>query len=105
MKKLFVGGLPYQVTSDQLRDLFAAIGEVASAQVATDKFTGRSRGFGFVEMPNDEDAEKAINQLNNSQLEGRSITVNEARPMERREPRQYNNDRPQGGGYGGGRRF
>jgi len=84
MKKLFVGGLPYSVTDEQLRDIFAEYGEVTSAQVVMDKFTGRSRGFGFVEMPSDEEASRAISQLHNTQLQGRTVTVNEAKPLQHR---------------------
>ncbi len=80
-KKLFVGGLSFSTTEDALREAFAAVGPVASASIITDKFSGRSRGFGFVEMENDEDAQKAIDALNGKELDGRTITVNEARPL------------------------
>jgi len=83
--KLFVGSLPFATTSDQLREIFAKIGQVADANVVTDKMTGRSRGFGFVEMANDEDAKKAIDQLNGSEVDGRKIFVSEARPQAPRE--------------------
>ncbi len=83
-KKLYVGGLPYSVTDEQLRDLFAAQGTVESAQVIKDKFTDNSRGFGFVEMSTQEEAEKAIQALNGSQHEGRSLTVNISKPREDR---------------------
>lgn len=79
--KLFVGSLPFGTTSEQLRDMFAKIGEVKEANVVTDKMTGRSRGFGFVEMTKEEDAKKAIDQLNGTELEGRKIFVSEARPQ------------------------
>lgn len=79
--KLFVGGLPYATTSDELREAFAKAGQVADANVVMDKMTGRSRGFGFVEMANDEDAKKAIDTLNGSELGGRKIFVSEARPQ------------------------
>jgi RNA recognition motif-containing protein len=79
-KKLFVGNLPYTATSDELKELFSQVGAVESATVVTDKFTGRSRGFGFVEM-SDADADKAIETLNGSDMGGRNIMVNEARPM------------------------
>ncbi len=91
--------LPYRTTDQDLADLFGQLGEVISATVIIDRETGRSKGFGFVEMSNDQDAQNAINQLNNSTLEGRTIIVNEAN--ERREPRSG------GGGFqrgGGGRR-
>ncbi len=90
-KKLYVGGLPYSVTEDKLQEIFSAHGTVDSARVITDRFTGRSRGFGFVEMSNEEEAQTAIDSLNGSDLDGRSLTVNEARPQENR-----------GGGGGGG---
>ncbi len=83
-KKLYVGGLPYAVTEDKLQEIFSAHGTVESARVITDRFTGRSRGFGFVEMSNEEEAQTAIDSLNGSDLEGRSLTVNEARPQENR---------------------
>ena len=90
--KIYVGGLPYGATEQQLSDLFAQHGAVASARVITDKFTGQSRGFGFVEMSSDEEAQKAIAALNGTQMDGRTLTVNEARPQE-----------PRSGGGGGGR--
>jgi RNA recognition motif-containing protein len=92
--KLYVGGLPYSATESQLTTLFAEHGTVESARVVADKFTGRSRGFGFVEMSTTEEAKAAITALNGSQMDGRSLTVNEAKPME---PRF-------GGGAGGGGR-
>ena len=92
-KKLYVGGLPYAVTEDKLQEIFSAHGTVESARVITDRFTGRSRGFGFVEMSSEEEAQTAIDSLNGSDLDGRSLTVNEARPQE---------DRGGGGGGGGG---
>ena len=79
IKNLYVGNLPFSTTSDELANLFGQVGAVTSAQVITDRETGRSRGFGFVEM-SDEDAAKAINELTGADLGGRSITVNEARP-------------------------
>ena len=79
--KLFVGSLPFATTSDQLREMFAKAGQVVEANVVTDKMTGRSRGFGFVEMASDEDAKKAITKLNGIDLEGRKIFVSEARPQ------------------------
>lgn len=91
--KIYVGGLPYSATEQQLSDLFAAHGAVASARIITDKFTGQSRGFGFVEMSSDAEAQAAITALNGSEMGGRTLTVNEARPQE---PRT-------GGGGGGGR--
>ncbi len=79
-RKLFIGGLPYRTTNDELRDAFAKAGEVASASIVTDRETGRSRGFGFVEMANDADADTAIEMWNGKELGGRTLTVSEARP-------------------------
>lgn len=90
-KKLFVGSLAWATTDESLQAHFAQVGTVASAKVVTDRETGRSRGFGFVEFDDDKEADAAIEKLNNSDLDGRSINVNEARPRE---------DRPQGGGGG-----
>lgn len=83
--KLYVGGLPYSVTEGQLQDLFAAHGTVESARVISDKFTGQSRGFGFVELGSGSEAQKAIEALNGTQLEGRTLVVNEAKPMVKRD--------------------
>ena len=88
---LYVGNLPFNATEEELRELFAGYGQVTSVAVIKDKFTGKSRGFAFVEMP-DEDAQKAIQGLNNKDFKGRNMTVNPARPRE---------ERP-GGGRGGG---
>ena len=82
--KLYVGGLPYSTTDRQLEELFSSHGTVESARVVADKFTGQSRGFGFVEMSSQEEAQTAIQALNESQLGGRNLTVNEARPQENR---------------------
>ena len=82
--KLYVGGLPYSATESELTTLFAEHGTVESARVIADKFTGQSRGFGFVEMSSAEEAQAAITALNGSQMGGRSLTVNEAKPMESR---------------------
>jgi RNA recognition motif-containing protein len=101
--KLYVGGLAYAVTSDELNELFASFGTVASAEVIIDRATNRSKGFGFVEMTNDAEAQTAITELNGKDFMGRSITVNEARPMEKRESRPYNGGGYSGGGGGGGR--
>lgn len=97
-KKLYVGGLPYSTTQDELRDLFAKNGTVTSASIIMDKMTGRSRGFGFVEMEDDAAADGAINEWNGKDFGGRKLTVNEAKPMEARAPRSNDN------GFGGGRR-
>ncbi|TAJ09483.1 MAG: RNA-binding protein [Nitrospirae bacterium] len=90
--KIYVGGLPYSATESQLNDLFAVHGAVESARVITDKFTGQSRGFGFVEMATAEEAKAAIAALHGTQMDGRTLTVNEAKPQE-----------PRTGGGGGGR--
>lgn len=82
--KLYVGGLPYSVTDERLREIFSAHGTVESAQVITDKFTGQSRGFGFVEMNSGSEAQAAISSLNNTEYEGRSLMVNEAKPQTNR---------------------
>ncbi len=100
--KLYVGGLPYTITEDRLEELFAEHGTVESARVITDKFTGRSRGFGFVEMSSQEEAQTAIDKLNGTDLEGRSLTVNEAKP---REPRTGGGGGGDGGGGGGRNRW
>jgi len=91
--KLYVGGLPYSVSDNQLEELFSEHGAVESARVITDRMTGRSRGFGFVEMSSQSDAEAATQSLDGSQLEGRTLVVNEAKPRE---------NRGAGGGGGGG---
>jgi len=83
--KLFVGNLPYATTGDDLRAAFAKAGKVVDANVVSDKATGRSRGFGFVEMGSEEDAKKAVEELNGSELDGRKIFVSEARPQAPRE--------------------
>ena len=83
-KKLFVGSLPFETTSEELNKLFAEIGAVESANIVTDRMSGRSRGFGFVEMAKDDDATKAVEKLNGSEIGGRKIVVNEARPREER---------------------
>ena len=101
-KKLYVGGLSYDTTEDTLRETFSGAGTVESATIIKDKMSGRSKGFGFVEMSSDEEAQKAIEMLNGKELDGRSLTVNEARPMEAR-PRQGGFDRGGRGGVGGGR--
>ncbi len=93
--KLYVGSLPYSTTEQQLSELFAQHGAVQSSKVITDRYTGQSRGFGFVEMATDEDAQKAIAALNGAQFGGRTLVVNEARPQEKR---SFGG----GGGPGGG---
>ncbi len=88
-RKLYVGGLPYAVTDDRLQEVFSQFGTVESAKVITDRMTGRSRGFGFVEMSSEAEAQEAMEKLNGSDLEGRNLTVNEAKP---REPRSGGGD-------------
>ena len=111
--KLYVGNLPYTVRDEDLQQSFGEFGAVTSAKVMMERDTGRSKGFGFVEMGSDAEAEAAINGMNGQSLGGRSITVNEARPMEARPPRTGGfggggggygggGDRSGGGGYGGG---
>ncbi len=97
--KLFVGNLSFSTTSADLESLFGQAGSVVSANVITDKFTGRSRGFGFVEMANTQDAQSAIERFNGTELQGRARTVNEAKPQER----SGGGGRSFGGGGGGGR--
>jgi len=92
-RKLYVGNLPYELSSEELNELFAAVGAVESAEVVYDRNTGRSRGFGFVVMAADEDVQTAITQLNGKNVGGRDLVVNEARP------------RGEGGGGGGSRNF
>ena len=96
--KLFVGSLSYDTTDATLEEFFAQAGQVVSAKVIVDRDTNRSKGFGFVEMASDEEAQAAISQLNGKDLDGRQIAVNEARPQENRERRPFS-----GGGNGGGR--
>jgi len=103
-KKLYVGNLSYQVDSSELEQLFGAHGTVVSAQIINDRDTGRSKGFGFVEMGTDEEAQAAIAGLNGQQHNGRALTVNEARPREERGGGGgYGGRGGGGGGYGGGR--
>jgi RNA recognition motif-containing protein len=85
---IYVGNLSYSMSEDELRDAFGAFGEVSSVKILMDRETGRSRGFGFVEMPNQSDGEKAIAQLNGKDVGGRPLRINEARPREQREQRR-----------------
>ena len=86
---IYVGNLSYQLTDEELRETFARFGEVTSAKIVIDRETGRSKGFGFVEMPERSDAESAIEQLDGQDLKGRALKVNEARPRPPRGPRQF----------------
>ncbi|MBI4063037.1 MAG: RNA-binding protein [Elusimicrobia bacterium] len=94
-KRLYVGSLPFSVTENELHSMFTAVGTVESAKLITDRYTGQSKGFGFVEMADEASAQQAIQKLNGSQAGNRTIVVSEARPLEER--------RPSGGGGGGGR--
>jgi RNA recognition motif-containing protein len=95
--KLYVGGLPYSVTDGRLSEIFSAHGTVESARVIADKFTGQSRGFGFVEMGSGSEAQSAITSLNGTSLDGRTLTVNEAKPMAPRDNSGGGRDSRQGG--------
>lgn len=90
--RIYVGNLPYSMTDEDLRNLFGDFGELAAAEVIKDKFSGQSKGFGFVDMPNNSEADAAIKALNETDMKGRKLTVNEARPRA---------ERPRGGGGGG----
>jgi len=98
-KKLYIGNLPYSATAEELRALFEQVGEIADVAVITDRETGRSKGFGFVEMATEDLAEAAIQRFHGYSLNNRALTVNEARPREERPPRR------DGGGYGDRRRY
>ena len=108
--RLYIGGLSWGTTDEALRAAFSAAGNVVSAKVITDRMSGRSKGFGFVEMGSDEEAQKAIEMFNGKDLDGRNVTVNVARPMEDRPARPAGYDRgprdfnrgSRGGGFGGG---
>jgi RNA recognition motif-containing protein len=109
-KKLYVGSISFDATEESLRDLFSSIGEVESVKVITDRDTGRSKGFGFIEMSSEEDAKKAIEQLNGTKFMERALIVNEARPQEQKERRGFGGGgrggfgQGRGSGYGRGRR-
>lgn len=108
-KKLYVGNLPYSIDDAALEQQFASFGKVDSARVITDRDTGRSKGFGFVEMASDDEADKAIEQLNGTPMGGRNLTVSEARPQAPREGGRGGGGGPRGfggrGGGGGGNRY
>ena len=103
--KLYIGGIPYSSTNEDLKAYFSQAGSVLSAQIIIDKFTNRSKGFGFVEMGSDEDAQKAIEMFNDKEFMGRTLIVNVAKPMEERPPRTggFSGGRSSGG-FGGGNR-
>lgn len=98
-KKLYVGSLPFSTTEEELHELFSSFGPIASVRIVTDKFTGMSKGFGFVEMENADDARKAVEGLNGKALNGRTLIVNDARPEQPRAPRGRDD---RGGGERGG---
>jgi RNA recognition motif-containing protein len=101
--RIYVGGISYATNSEGLRRLFAEVGEVTEATVVEDRYSGQSKGFGFVEMPNSEEAQAAIAKYNGQIVDGRSLTVNEAKPREERGGGGYGGGgRSGGGGYGGG---
>ncbi len=108
-KKLYVGRIPFKATEDDLKELFSTIGEVESVKIITDAYTAQSKGFGFIEMASEEDAKKAIADLNGTTFMERTITVNEALPPKPRERRGFSSesrggyDRGKGGGFGSGR--
>jgi len=104
--KVYVGNLPFSVDKAKLEELFAPFGEIEEAVVISDKFSGRSKGFGFVTFKNDEDAKKAIGEMNDKEVEGRPLKVNEAKPMDPDRPkRNFNGPRSGGRNFGGQRRF
>lgn len=100
--RIYVGNLTYSVTDEDLRDVFGEYGELASAEVIKDKFSGQSKGFGFVDMPNNSDADTAIKELNDTDFKGRKMTVNEARPRSEQRPRGGGGHGHGGHGHGGG---
>ena len=113
-KKLFIGNMPFSMSQQQLTDIFAPYGQIVSVNIVFDKFSGRSKGFGFVEMDSDESANQAISLFDGKELDGRTIKVNEAKPMEDRPPRRDNFSRGpsrdfgggnRNGGFGGGNRY
>jgi len=103
-KKLFVGGLSYETTEETLKETFSQAGTIESATVIIDKISGRSKGFGFVEMSSEEEAQKAIEMFNGKEIDGKNVTVNEARPLEPRPQRDGFNRGGGDRGFGGNRR-
>ena len=87
-KRIYVGNLPWSITLEKLKELFSSFGEIEEALVIANKYTGRSRGFGFITFKKDEDADKAIEKINEKEIEGRNLVVKEARPLEEREPEE-----------------
>jgi len=100
---IFIAGLSFDVNDTDLSSLFEEYGTITSAKVIMDRQTNRSKGYGFVEMEDNEAATKAISELNGAEYDGRTLSVSEARPREERPARSFNNNRGGGGGYGGGR--
>ncbi len=100
--KLYVGNLPFNTTDDQMKELFSQAGEVSSAQIIIEKMSGRSKGFGFVEMATEEGAQAAVEKFNGYEFNGRRLTVAEARPMEPRAPRSNGGGGNRGGGFNRG---
>jgi len=103
--KVYVGNLPWSVDADKLKELFSKFGEIEEATVISDKFSGRSKGFGFVTFPNDEDAKKAISEMSEKEIEGRQLKVNEAKPFDPDKPRAPRREFGNRGGGGGRRDF
>ncbi|MGE0020542.1 MAG: RNA recognition motif domain-containing protein [Draconibacterium sp.] len=101
---IYVGNLPFNLGEEDLKEIFEEYGEVTTTKIVSDKFSGRSKGFGFVEMSNDEEAANAIKELNNAEISGRNIKVNESLPKPAGESRGGGERRSGGGGYGGDRR-
>jgi RNA recognition motif-containing protein len=99
---IFVGSLPFSIEEADLRESFEAYGTVDTVKIISDKFTGRSKGFGFIEMPNDAEAQKAIDELNGGTIAGRTIVVNKSEPKPEGERRSFSNNRSGGGDYKGG---
>jgi cold-inducible RNA-binding protein len=97
MKKMYVGNIPYNASEEELKELFSEYGEIESLKIMKDQFTDRSKGFGFIEMANEQDAKKAIAALNGKDFKGKSLTVAEARPQQKRQ-----DFKKRSGGYGGG---
>src|ERR1700704_1759108 len=104
-RRLYVGNLPYKATDEDLTALFSTVGDVASARVMRDMATGRARGFGFIEMATDEAAQKAIEQFNEYEMDGRKLVVNEAKPKPEGGGRGFGGSGGGGGGFGGGDDF
>ena len=103
-KKIYVGNLPFSITDADLKKMFESYGQLGEVVIIKDKFNGRSKGFGFVTVEDDAEAERAVSELNGKDMEGRALTVNEARPMDPDRPRKSFGGGRSSGGFGGGRR-